>query len=247
MANNESVRKDPAALVAIRTQDDVVVRRPLGEVDWASFPDAIPWRRFQSYRGQGHYSGLYWSATMGDHVPYESRLELEALVLADFDPAITWIRSQPFRLESAEASTKQTHVPDYLFRFADDRLSVVDVKPQGRLAKPKVAAQFEWTRHLVEARGWGYQIESEHDSVKVKNVKFLAGYRRGLQFEPSQIEKSVEVLIAPMSFMHAVRTVASSTGDADHARGLVLHMLWRGLLKADLDEMLQGTSLVRPS
>lgn len=33
-----------------------------------------PWRTFRAHRGQHHYSGFYWSATMGDHVVYESRL-----------------------------------------------------------------------------------------------------------------------------------------------------------------------------
>jgi hypothetical protein len=33
-----------------------------------------PWRVFRWHRGQAHYSGWYWSATMGRHVVYESRL-----------------------------------------------------------------------------------------------------------------------------------------------------------------------------
>jgi hypothetical protein len=29
---------------------------------------AAPWRVFRWHRGQKHYSGTYWSATMRDHV-----------------------------------------------------------------------------------------------------------------------------------------------------------------------------------
>ena len=51
-------------------------------------------------QGQRHYSGTYWSATMGDHVIYESRLELARLLFADFDPSVRRIVAQPFLLKA---------------------------------------------------------------------------------------------------------------------------------------------------
>jgi hypothetical protein len=39
----------------------------------------------------GPLSGVYWSATTGGHVIYESRLELARLLLADFDSVVTAI------------------------------------------------------------------------------------------------------------------------------------------------------------
>ncbi|MFJ8200276.1 hypothetical protein [Streptomyces sp. NPDC096152] len=61
------------------------------DLEWASISldllrNAQPWRTFRWYKGQKHYSGTYWSATVGDHVIYESRLELGRLLFADFDP-----------------------------------------------------------------------------------------------------------------------------------------------------------------
>jgi len=52
------------------------LRRDDGELDevpleWVSTEDlrsARPVRVFRSFRGQRHYSGWYWSATMGHHV-----------------------------------------------------------------------------------------------------------------------------------------------------------------------------------
>ena len=38
--------------------------------------NAAPWRTARSARGQVRYPGLYWPATTGGHVIYESRLEL---------------------------------------------------------------------------------------------------------------------------------------------------------------------------
>jgi len=40
------------------------------------------------------------------------------------------------------------------FLVTDHGPVVVDVKPEHLLARPKVTCTFEWTRRLVEARGW---------------------------------------------------------------------------------------------
>jgi hypothetical protein len=67
------------------------------------FAGSVPWRRWRSYHGQQNLSGSYWAATVGDHVVYESRLELERLLLADFDPQVTamWAQPTPVRPSSA--------------------------------------------------------------------------------------------------------------------------------------------------
>ncbi|WP_239074858.1 hypothetical protein [Streptomyces sp. SID10853] len=71
--------------LSVRRGDEAVVE----DLEWSSVPlrllqEARPWRTFRWFKGQQHYSGTYWSATMGDHVIYESRLELGRLLFADF-------------------------------------------------------------------------------------------------------------------------------------------------------------------
>lgn len=56
---------------------------------------ALPVRRIRSRHQQRDCPGLFWSATTGGHVPYESRLELDRLWLADFDPDVSRIAAQP--------------------------------------------------------------------------------------------------------------------------------------------------------
>jgi len=51
---------------------------------------------FRWVKGQKHYSGTRWSATEGGHVIHESRLELDRLLYADFDPRVNRIVAQPF-------------------------------------------------------------------------------------------------------------------------------------------------------
>jgi Bacterial regulatory helix-turn-helix protein, lysR family len=73
------------ATVSFRTESGVADDEVWTLVDSAVLSKTVPWRKFRWYKGQRHYSGAYWSATMRDHVVYESRLELARLIFADFD------------------------------------------------------------------------------------------------------------------------------------------------------------------
>ena len=54
----------------------------------AAFEDALPAREFLSYRGQRHFPGMWWLATSGRHVGYESWLERDHVMAMDFDPDV---------------------------------------------------------------------------------------------------------------------------------------------------------------
>jgi hypothetical protein len=73
------------ATVSFRTESGVTEDASWTVVDSVVLSKTVPWRTFRWYKGQRHYSGAYWSATMRDHVTYESRLELARLIFADFD------------------------------------------------------------------------------------------------------------------------------------------------------------------
>jgi hypothetical protein len=55
--------------------DGVEHRVPLAEALAVPFEQGLPVRRFTSKQGQRHLSGLWWSATTGGHVGFESWLE----------------------------------------------------------------------------------------------------------------------------------------------------------------------------
>jgi hypothetical protein len=56
------------ATVSYRTESGVAENDFWTVVDSAELSNTVPWRTFRLYKGQRHYSGLYWSATMRDHV-----------------------------------------------------------------------------------------------------------------------------------------------------------------------------------
>ncbi|MER5757529.1 hypothetical protein [Streptomyces sp. NPDC002088] len=62
------------------------------------FEAGLPVRGFPSHRGPRHFPGLYWSATTGGHVGFESWLERDHAILLDFTPQVTGLLSQPLWL-----------------------------------------------------------------------------------------------------------------------------------------------------
>ncbi|MFD7845223.1 TnsA-like heteromeric transposase endonuclease subunit [Nocardia sp. NPDC059764] len=178
----DSVASPAGEIVFKRAGDDVEIARPFAEISTDVLVKALPWRTFRWYYGQWHYSGFYWSATQQAHVIYESRLELARLMFADFDRSVNHIAAQPFLLRSEVDGQLRRHVPDYLL-LTEQGPIVVDVKPASCLTVPKVGFTFEWTRRLVESRGWRYQVWSEPDEVELANIRFLAGYRRDWLFD----------------------------------------------------------------
>jgi hypothetical protein len=70
-------------------------RVPLAQAWAAPLKQGRPVRRFTSRKGQRHLSGLWWSATTGGHVGFESWLERDHMMLLDFDATVVGIASQP--------------------------------------------------------------------------------------------------------------------------------------------------------
>ena len=163
------------ATVSFRTESGVAEDESWTVVDSAELSNTVPWRTFRWYKGQRHYSGLYWSATMRDHVAYESRLELARLIFADFDRAVHRILAQPFLLKAKVDGKIRKHIPDY-FLVTDHGPVVVDVKPEHLLAKPTVAHTFAWTCRLVQARGWRYEVWSGAQPPELENLRLLAAW-----------------------------------------------------------------------
>jgi hypothetical protein len=233
------------ATVSFRTESGVAEDEPWTVVDSAVLSNTVPWRTFRWHKGQRHYSGLYWSATMRDHVVYESRLELSRLIFADFDQTVQRILAQPFLLKAKVDGKIRKHIPDYLL-VTDQEPVVVDVKPEHLLAKPAVAYTFAWTRRLVEARGWRYEVWSGAQPPKLENLRFLAGYRRPWLFDAALLDEVRGADVEGRTFGEVLRGLPGCGPAA--ARAGVLHLLWRGELKTDLSTPLSDRhQLVRPA
>jgi hypothetical protein len=88
---------------------------------------AVPIRRFFAWRGKRNYEGLWWSSTVRAHVPFESLLEREYLMWADFDADIVAIAAQPLALLWPRGTPgHKNHVPDFFVRLHNGDGRLVD-------------------------------------------------------------------------------------------------------------------------
>jgi hypothetical protein len=244
VGRGDAVRRGAAAVkVQYRSASDQVVDTTLDQAVLGELAGSLPVREFRWHRGQRHYSGWYWSSTMQGLVAYESRLELARIMLADFDPDVTAIAGQPFRLIGADGARIRRHVPDILLVMADGGAVVVDVKSPHKRDAPDVRAVMKWTRATVGLRGWGFEEWYGAPPDLLTNVRFLAGYRRPAVIDESLIAGVRESADGPVTITDLERSVAA---DSVLVRPVILHLLWTGELAADLERPLNGLSTVAP-
>lgn len=228
----------PPPRYTLRFDGNDLERGKLADLEARHVFDAEPRRTFRWHRGQRHYPGRYWSATTEGFVGYESRLELAALLLEDFDDRAVRIASQPFELIADRDGIERSYVPDYMVEHGDHRFTVIEVKPKRRLEDPEIAGALSWAGDIVRSRGWGYRIVSEPEPALLSNIRFLAGYRRLWQFPQLDVEMVEAAIRASATLGSALRSAGSALNDVTHARAVVLHLLWRRSIRCDLTSAL---------
>lgn len=215
----------------------------LAVVDAGVLAAAQPWRVFRWRHGQAHYSGWYWSATTSGHVVYESRLELARLLLADFDPSVVAIAAQPFEVAAPAGGRMRRHVPDFLLLGADGLVRVVNVKPADQLAVPKVAEALAWAGELFAGKGWQHEVWSGTCAVELANVRFLAGYRHCDRVDAGAVAVLEATVTGPAS-IGAVEQRFAGRLAAEVCRPALLHLVWRGVFRAELDQPLSASTVL---
>jgi hypothetical protein len=201
------------------------------EVLWSTgFEHVLPVRSFGSFRGQRSFQGLWWFATTGEHVGFESWVERDAVMLLDFDPDVVAVSSQPFCLTWAGQPRARRHVPDFFARLADGSALVIDVRPD-ELIGADDAEVFAATQRACAVVGWGYRRVGVVDAVLAANVRWLSGFRHrrcGNALIGGELGRRVAA--GPVT----VSDLAGCAGDRVAVLPALYHLLWRGVLEADL-------------
>ena len=196
---------------------------------------AVPIRRFFAWPGKRNYEGLWWSSTVRAHVPFESLLEREYLMWADFELDIVAIAAQPLALLWPRGTTgHKSHVPDFFVRLRNGDGRLVDVRH--RDCVDDAAAQFDLTRRACAEVGWQYAVFTGLDPITEQNVRWLAGYRQDRCAPTDDAFTAIASCFAhPLPLGLGAHRVARSTGvSKDMALANVLHLLWRRQLSANL-------------
>ncbi|MBK7722171.1 MAG: TnsA-like heteromeric transposase endonuclease subunit [Austwickia sp.] len=218
------------------------VTTTLDGVDVATVAEGAPVREFSWRPKQGNYPGWLWTATTGTLVGYESLLERDRVLLADFDPAVTGIASQPFWLSGLDDGVRRRHVPDYLLTCRDGSAAVVDVKPARMCEKPEVSAVLEWTGRLCRSRGWRYEVFHGGEPVVMENLRFLAQGRRSMFVDEECVSAVAEVGRSGMTLGQVEARVSGF--DPLDVRTSALALLWRRLWATDLSKPLSRNSVI---
>ncbi|MGK5545484.1 TnsA-like heteromeric transposase endonuclease subunit [Streptomyces sp. URMC 127] len=226
--------------VAYVAPDGSELRRPLADAWAVPFELALPVRAFASYRRQRNLPGLWWSATTGRHIGYESWLERDQVMLLDFDPAVVGIASQPFWLFWSGANGRAvSHAPDYFARRDDGTAVVIDCRPAER-RRPRDVAKFEATEAACAKVGWEFRLLSAPDAVVVRNVRWLAGYRHPRHRLEPAASVLREVFAEPVALMDG----AAAAGEPMAVLPVLFHLLWSHELAVDASLPLHSSSLV---
>ena len=230
-----------AACDVVYVADGGEVRAPWERVGEVALERGRPVRSFPSYRGQRNYPGLYWSATTGGHVGFESWVERDHLTALDFDPRVVGIASQPFWLVwTSPGGGERRHAPDFFARLADGAGWVVDSRPWERI-RERDAEAFAVTGRACGRIGWRYDVWDQVEPVRAANLRWLAGYRHPRHHRVEVAAALREVFASPVSLMAG----AERAGDPLEVLPVLFHLMWRHELVADLSLVLGARTLVR--
>jgi hypothetical protein len=220
--------------------DGVERRVSLDDGASESFERCRPVRSFPSFRGQRNWPGLWWSATTGDHVGYESWLERDHAMQLDFDPAVVAFAPQPFWLFFTDAGQRRSHAPDFFARRRDGSALVIDCRPDNRI-KPRDSRAFEATARACASVGWEYRRLGTLDPVVAGNVRWLSGYRHPRFANPSLAERLRAVFAVPRPLISG----AGLAGPALWVLPVLFHLMWHQRLATQMDRPLGEMSMVR--
>jgi hypothetical protein len=230
-----------AFAISYRHLESGVTRCLLSDATHIPFHEVEPIRTFPAHRRQSHLTGLYWWATTGRLVPYESQLEMGVLMTLDYDPGVEAVAAQPFRLHSTLRDGKPfDHVPDFFVLLEGGRGRVIDVTRAERLDVPRRRLSFEYTARACGLAGWEYHVETEPDPMLLTNLSALAGFRR----EPAGLSLCADAIVERCATATTIGALSAEIGPAAMVRPVVFHLLWKQRLTADLNERLTDETLV---
>ncbi|MDJ0342143.1 TnsA-like heteromeric transposase endonuclease subunit [Streptomyces sp. H10-C2] len=222
--------------------EDCVHRREALAACWTlRFEKLSPVRTVKSYKGQRSVTRDYWAATTARQLSCESHLERHHAMLMDFDPQVTGLVGQPFRLFWPGRRGRRGHVPDFFARLDDGGGLVVDVRPDEHI-EPDDAEAFAATARACELAGWAFRRVGAIDAVLLANTRWLAGYRHPRNHREPAASELAAVFAEPGGLLAGAERV----GDRLAVLPVLYHLLWRRVLEVDLDSGLLGPrSVVR--
>jgi hypothetical protein len=219
-------------------QDGGRRRDSLLECWWARFDEVDPVRSFPSWKGQTNFPGLWWSATMGRHVGFESWLERDLAMFLDYRQDVVAFSSQPFWLHWMTEDGPRRHAPDFFARSADGSTAVIDVRADDRVDE-QAAAAFAATQAACGQVGWRFERVGALPAGFCRNLRWISRYRHRRYLGSDGVaDDVVDAFAEARSLFDGAREV----GDTLAVLPVVYHLLWQQRLTAELGDAVLGPS-----
>ncbi|RPE77792.1 MULTISPECIES: TnsA-like heteromeric transposase endonuclease subunit [unclassified Frondihabitans] len=229
-------------VVAVKVGDRVELS-PLIDVSSDLLLKGVPIRHLARRREMPHRNGAYFSITDDDLVVYESQLELQQLMLADFDPTVTAIRAQPFRLYALHDGLVRRHVPDYCLFHGDGSMRIVNVKNPQMAATPDVIAFHAWVAEQLALGGFPHEEFTGVPRVVEQNLRNLAGCRSRLWLHRYPLADSY-LAWEEGDTIGSLEWRLKREWPKSLLRPAIRHLIWHGWLTTDLTVTLSDRSVL---
>lgn len=183
---------------------------------------------------------------MRDLVFYESLLERETIMLADFDPEVVMIVSQPFRISTIVGGKRKVHTPDYAELLAGGQIVVVNCKPADLASTPEILELHDWVSRTLRQAGISHRVVTEMPPQRAINFSSISHMRNPRWSAHLPVDVVAAACVKPMSVDDLVSAVATDIA-GPIALACVRKLLWTRALKTDLDVALTGATIVEAS
>ena len=239
-----SVDLQQGPVVQVRQTRERVLTMSLAELRPLHLANAYPAREPRNYKGRRPTSGGYWSSTMRDLVWYESRLERETVLLADFDPTVVQIVSQPCRLTVLIDGKRRSHTPDYALIRSAISLEIINCKPRDFVDDPKNLELHSWVGAAFRQSGVKHSVVSELPTATAANLAALASTRNPRWTAGLPLDLVLAACTDEISIGDLVQTLEASL-PRFATLACVRALLWRRVLETDLTKALSNQSTLR--
>jgi hypothetical protein len=215
------------------------LRRRIDELADVPLEQAPAVRTPVAYRGQPNMPGRWWSATARRHVWYQSWLGRDQAIVLDFDPRVSGLAGQPFRVDWRGAGRQWSHVPAWFARLGEEGALVVDCRPADRIGADE-AYRLAVTARACAAAGWRHKVVHGHGRVWMGNLRWLAAYRHPRYLDQRVAAALLLVFAEPGELLAG----AEQVGDPIAVLPVLYHLLWRQWLQVDLTSCLHDRTIV---
>ncbi len=170
-------------------------------------------------------------------VPWESELERDCVVLAEFRPSVLAIAAQPHTVEVWTDESSFEHTPDYLLGTgqAAEADEVVEVKPAARALQPEIERRLRISAAAHRALGFTFSVLGEAEiraQPWLANAILLLRYRLAAAREG--LAHRIATLLAGADGGLSIRECVQAIDGSASTRFEIYALACRGLVELDL-------------